>query len=687
MTPDTPDSGRTAQPAWLPLALYGLVLAGWLTGALLPHLRLWGFGLMAYFPAGVMTGILAAAAAVGLAGWWFAPLFLSCDSGGTRRFALTALIVSLLLLAAFYVLRAKTFFLGDGYTLISDTAAHSPMVRKSRELFESVAHIWLFNRLGGASQADAIAAYRLIAYVSGIVYIGAVWLSARALLERGAGRLLFFLGMISGGWMLLYFGYVENYAVYVLAVAVYCLTGPLAIQGRISRWWVVLIQLLLIGFHILGAVFIPATLYLLLRDTGIEVALSRLSRAVRWSMGLLGVAVVIAALVYVMSTELFFRVSLVPLLSSPLVPEHYTLFSAAHLLDYLNLLFLLIPGLLLLVVAVPALPLRSLSREPLYRWLALAVVGALGAAFVIDPKLGMPRDWDLLAFAGVPFAVLLYYAVVTHRARLRRRGTVVVLAALLGFVALTSRGIWQATPQIAIDHYRDYLQLDRVKGRTGWIALVNYYLTEGDTTTATAVRAEFKRTFPEDDLLQTAAQLYNVQHDVPGTERLLRHILELNPAYPDAYSFLGWVYTRAGKYDSALVYLKRADALSPNRPDNLVRMAQAYLGKGESARGEELLLKAAALDSSGYNAQYNLARYYRKQGRIDDFVKYLQMAAASDAAPKEVREEMIVVDLSRGRLDRARDLYCTTPTIRADSTFLTRAVNLIPGADTLLICR
>ena len=40
--------------------------------------------------------------------------------------------------------------------------------------------------------------------------------------------------------------------------------------------------------------------------------------------------------------------------------------------------------------------------------MAIMLVCCLGAVFVLDPKLGMPRDWDLFSFAGVPFVVLCY---------------------------------------------------------------------------------------------------------------------------------------------------------------------------------------------------------------------------------------------------------------------------------------
>ncbi|MCK4461803.1 MAG: hypothetical protein KAW46_08350, partial [candidate division Zixibacteria bacterium] len=123
----------------------------------------------------------------------------------------------------FYFLRARTHFLGDGYTLLSSLATDQATAMKIREYGESLLHIWLENLIGGDGQAAALLSYQIISIAAGLLFVIVTALFASKLFERTADRVLFLLGVCTGGYMLLFFGYVENYSLFVLSVLVYTL--------------------------------------------------------------------------------------------------------------------------------------------------------------------------------------------------------------------------------------------------------------------------------------------------------------------------------------------------------------------------------------------------------------------------------------------------------------------------------
>ena len=79
--------------------------------------------------------------------------------------------------------------------------------------------------------------------------------------------LLFLLGLASGGYMLLFFGYVENYAMFVLTVALFVLVGVGVARDRISMWYVLPVLVLSVFFHVFGIALIPGAVYLFLVNT------------------------------------------------------------------------------------------------------------------------------------------------------------------------------------------------------------------------------------------------------------------------------------------------------------------------------------------------------------------------------------------------------------------------------------
>ena len=85
----------------------------------------------------------------------------------------------------------------------------------------------------------------------------------------------------------------------------------------------------------------------------------------------------------------------------------YSLFSLSHLLDLINHQLLVSPvGLLMLLTSVLAFSGRTGRRDRAARFLLILSLCTLAYAFLADPKLGYPRDWDLFAFSALGYTLL-----------------------------------------------------------------------------------------------------------------------------------------------------------------------------------------------------------------------------------------------------------------------------------------
>jgi hypothetical protein len=115
----------------------------------------------------------------------------------------------------------------------------------------------------------------------------------------------------------------------------------------------------------------------------------------------------------------------VPLFEVTTEWQHYTMFSLAHVLDWVNEHFLISPfGLLLLVCALVALVAQRVggkvrdgvvsSEGGITPFLTIASAAYLLLTFVWNPDYGMRKDWDLFAPSAFVYTVLAGHLLTRH---------------------------------------------------------------------------------------------------------------------------------------------------------------------------------------------------------------------------------------------------------------------------------
>jgi cytochrome c-type biogenesis protein CcmH/NrfG len=665
-------SARTATGA------FGTTLGVLLVASFFTGVRVWGAAAWGYFPLSVRVALLTVGVVIAAAAY-YATRSASKSASLEGELARPNWSVYIGIPVAWgllcYWLSAQAHFLGDGYLQLATLAGDQPLVR-GRSFGAMFLNVGLKKFFGTGDQA-ALDIYRTVAIAAGVMFAAGTVAAAHPLFAGLRERLLFTLGMLTGGFALLFFGYVENYAFFCLSVALFTYAGFLIGEGKLSRGWIVVPFALAVFFHVLGMVLVPALLYILVRD-------SRLWRSfARWPLALRGailaplLAAAVALFAYLYHTSYYFRFAFVPLFPGRLVVEGYTLFSAKHILDWLNLVIMLLPGIAVLAAAGWGSLRKSMRQAGVRFALILSASGAL-VTFLLDPKIGMPRDWDLFAFAGIPLAALAYLVLLRDHDRSRAATYPAVLAIALGALLLFPRAGILHTPERAIAQMEDYAHLDVRRNRTGVYAFAQYLLKEGYVSVYPRVRAFQDSVYVEDRLSAQAGELVRRQRyaEVRG---LAQQLIAVNPQMFSGWMYLGRVYNTEGRYDSARVALSIADGLNPESPGVLNELGLAYYHGGDKDKAEKLWRKSLALNSAQFAPHYSLARVYHDRGDNERYIEELRIAATHSDAPAKVSLELADYYLGRRELESAKAAIYRALSLGADSTAVRALDRKYPG--------
>ena len=602
------DNDRTA------LAAFVLTVVLIAVGSLWPQSRLWGVAWYQFFP--WYVGASVATISVVAVAWW-GRTHSERDNPSSVASLAVPLIVSLGLLL-FVVLRTRTHFLGDGYILLgrleSGTYTFQPW-----EFGPFTLERWVFDLLG---HSVPVTAFRVISWASGALYMIAVWWAAYRLYDDAARRLWFAGGLLTGGYLLLYFGYVEHYPLFVATVAAFTFTGLFVAQGRCHRLWIVPSLVFGLVLHPFGVVMVIPAGYLLFRDSPLQRVYERLSRPVRIAIPAKVALLAIALFVYFYVTHLFFRLSFVPPWTDRFTVEGYTLFSWHHLVDVFSLILQLAPGLLIFVAVVFALPVRAMLKRPEYRFLVLLSVLSLVMAFVFDPKIGLPRDWDLFAFAGIPLTVLAFRATLDHSAPRRYFAPVAMI--VVSLLVLIPRVATQVSSDKSIAVFRYFADLDPIRNKDGQTRLIQYYRQQGLNGRADSLAARVRSAHPELALHEQAMSLTRAGK-LDQAIATYKKALAIDPSMATSWANIGFCFLNKEQpdinrklSDSAVVYLEIANAVQPYNPITLRLLGDAYYGAGHDQRAEQLWLEVLRLQPNDVETYKILLQYYRGRRRIED---------------------------------------------------------------------
>jgi len=642
------------------LVIYYILLLLMLAASFLPQYRVWGLNHWAHYPSYIAIVLFCIGAVLPYAVtriWRDGETIDETANGssGTGRFLLVAAIMTAVYLAAFYLLRARTHFLGDGYQLLANLPTVNPWI-KIRNLGEELIHKLVYAMLSGEASERSLKSFQFVSYGSGLIFLVTVAIAAKALFTSTRDRLLFFAGPATAGYMLLFFGYVENYSVFVACVAIYAVMGLLILSEILKRWYILIPALVAVSLHTLGAVLLAPTVYLLISGTRVATWLSSLNLYLKLILSVIVAALCVTGFWYPYYNSFFFRFSMVPFVDGPFTLEGYTLFSGKHLIDIVNLYYVLLPSLPVLVAITLWVRLKKspIGREVIF--LSVMALSAFVAVVLFNPKLGMPRDWDLFSFAGVPVAFLGYYVLLKIGIPPARYTRIAALAIFLSLAVLIPRAVGRAVGHIEAAHVVDYLSLDVKKNKNVNILLRDFYAERGDTTKVRTLYEQWQANFPERSLNERGLQLRNEGRPAEAI-RFFQGALAHNPTHVPTYAVLASCYRQLEKYDTAQAILEIANGMDPNNTSVLAEFAYLHRYRGDLGTAEKYFERVISIDPSNLYASLGLLEVLWTSGQAAKHDELLIRVAANPGAPAGVHMRLGHKYMSEGLYDDAETQF------------------------------
>jgi len=366
----------------------------------------WGINHLAYLPAvwWWLYGIAAAAILFLLV----APERLArLDTAATHlhdllwgRSFIPRLIAAAATILLGWLLRAKVHLLGDGLQWLSELGKGEIYLHKWAEY----GSLWLVrvmqSALGGHTPETAETVFALLSALSGGVVVWTGIHLAKRLVEGTLPRLFALCSILLSGTALMYFGYVEFYPLLWAALFAFLAASLRTLDTGRGLWLVILSFLAAVAIHVQALVLLPAAALPIVWSFR-----GRILRRVAWGLYALLGATALAVVIWLYAARLDLRLLLLPLFGGRPPAEDYSVFSAIHLIDLINLALLIFPGLL----AILAVRLPGRNAEPArQRGAFLRIAAAFSLVFLLlyGAAITMARDWDIMAL-GLLAPILL----------------------------------------------------------------------------------------------------------------------------------------------------------------------------------------------------------------------------------------------------------------------------------------
>lgn len=624
--------------------------------------RLWGFNHLIFLP-DIFTAMFILIGVIALA----LPLFPFSEAAGgtisdkfshvffksTGRY-LYRLLVIVLMAGLFAIFAMPTHFLGDGYASLANLGSETGTFYKWSEKGITFIVSTIQSFIGPKNVQTARTSFQIISITSGIVSIWFFFLISGLISEDQIKRVMTFSISLLSATLLLFFGYVESYPLLWISLTGFIYFSLRYLRKKRGLFWPLLFLALGVFIHLQMLVLIPAFLYLTHRsDFGQSIYLryKRLMRVIGGFVLIGGIAIFI----HRYTSDLYFENIFLPPFTGKPVDPRYALISAPHLVDIINLLMLLSP-LLFLLLFLSRAGLKKFTAEKSSIFLIVLSLSNLLFLLVIDAKLGMPRDWDLLSLSVYAFTLLLIISVQDDHVSLLKK----LLPSMLIMLVLFSAPylLTNLTEQRSLRYYKYFIDLDRKGSLSGLVVLREYYRDHGDTRRKDSINTLIEAKFTDElNINRAFSALRN--HNLPQARSILETMTP-DKFSSDYHNLLSMIYFAEGNNDKALEEAKKAVQLQRYKPALLRNLARIYAHRGEYDKAFEPLRRAYELHSNNFYVVEGLANLHLEVGNLDSAIYYSERLMATGGGEATSYYLLCKIHALKGMADGAEkylDLY------------------------------
>ncbi len=219
---------------------------------------MWGLDMLAYSPRWVEVAFLVLGGSLLILGFHGAAAKQVGELSSRPRIWLSLLLLVSAGLALFVGLRSAVHLLGDGDLVLRELAKQI-----SRTGNEPLA-LWMFGAiyLKVVAFGSSEVVYRTNSYVAGVLYLIMAFVAVRRLGRDRMQRLVVLAFLLTPGYLQLFCGYVENYALLFPGTLLYLHGGLQYLRGRLPLWLVSSALAVLMVYHFIAVTLAPSLLAL-----------------------------------------------------------------------------------------------------------------------------------------------------------------------------------------------------------------------------------------------------------------------------------------------------------------------------------------------------------------------------------------------------------------------------------------
>jgi len=559
-------------PALILGAVY--ILAG-----LIPFESLWGFNHLKYFPDYVP--IIYAVLFLLIALPYISNNVIEIIGGLMRKFQALPPLVRIIIIGAgsavvFYFLRVHVHSLGDGYQRIYQI--EKGYWYYHTEPLDFFLHAVLYRVLKLFSVYSGELSYTIISISAGAVFVIAVYLLKFPDNIPTSNINLIKVLAVSLGGMQMFFGYVESYTFYYLFGLLFLIWAIRFILSDTGIMAASILLALAIASHITAMFLLPPYVYLTyfnLKKTNPKTFVQKYLPSLIVLLVIFGhIAAQIRLKFFVDIYTPSFGAEFLPFVSA----SEYAMISPIHFYDILNQLLLIIPALfLMLFYFIPNIKFDS-NRKTLNRFLGLSVICAVLVIFIVDPKLGYARDWDLFS---IPTAVLgltlatLFLLGLSGKERVNSR--TVFMIASFSILFFSGWILTNASEKRQLHRAEDLLGLSE-KGRGYSTELLAHYYRSSDNDSEKSLELLEGITGPAKNA-RVYGKIAKAQMDLQRFDDALKSAyngIALDSSDTELQLMAGFLWLKKERPELALPRLLKANELAPNRPEILRFLCTVY---------------------------------------------------------------------------------------------------------------
>ncbi|MCH9032716.1 MAG: hypothetical protein IIB00_10735, partial [candidate division Zixibacteria bacterium] len=324
---------------------------------------------------------------------------------------------------------------------------------------------------------------------------------------------------------------------------------------------------------------------------------------------IVGIALAALLIAYMIRDHIVYRNAFLPFFSGKQVDPAYYVFSLKHILDIINLELLLFPALIFCLFC--GVSYKDIYRDNINTALLFFALGGLVFLFLVDPVLGMGRDWDLMSFTLLPLNMFFAKSIVTRFTGRWRFGGV-----YLGVVSLVCAisFVWiNYDPASAEERYVELLNSDSKKSASGWFVLNQYYKGQGEYDKARLALRMRSQLFPIKRVINQAWKLIKAGNYIDARIPIER-IMANDSLTVDAQFLSGHYNKLIGNRDLAEKRFVNALRMAPANVNCYIYYALLLAEKQQSVRALDLVKRGLEIHPRDQRLNSLLGDYYLLHG-------------------------------------------------------------------------